>query len=369
MGKTSITINPDWLQFTLIGDLKTKTSDSKYIELANGFVLKDLGYGTQHFIYQYEVWHEGVIFGNLRTEPRNDKVLQANWQSFKVDNARLYEVGYLDRCKLFFKTIGSEVRNCSKLDIAADGYGYMRVVQRCLAKMITKKGKAKLRAYFDNNMDVEGFDIGSKKSDKCITGYKKARRIEPDNKQYIRSFWKKSGLIGAETGDIERLELKLSNNAIIKIEGFDWTRLEEPEYLAGIMKKQMENFFEFVKPVYSNISRAITVEFINWSKIKCERLEFASAKQSTEYDRIKKAIKTNFWCFLQTGKRYYLQICHEQADNINCLVWFIEKNPYWKKEFEKKGQKKLFEYLPHWKTAKVNEQLKLVPSKSILSMD
>ena len=338
MNRTIVTINPDWLQFTLCGDLKKKASDGEYIELDNDFVLKDLGYGTKHFANQYEVWHEGVIFGNLRTEPRNDKVLQPDWQSFKMDNARLYEVGYVYRCNLFFETIGSKVRNVSRLDIAADGYGYMKLVQQWFAGMYYKKGKAKMKLYLDNNRKVEGFDIGSKQSDKAITGYLKSAEIQRSNKHYIKDFWKKSGLPNWDGGNVERLEIRLRNNAIIKIEGFDWERLEEPAYLAGVMKKQMENFFEFTNPMYSNISRAKTLDFINWDKIKCERLEYASAKKSSEYDRIKKAIKTIYWIHLQTNKLYHLQVCREMAENINCVVWFIEKHSHWKREFFKKHE-------------------------------
>ena len=47
MNKTPITINPDWLEFILVGELKAQSVDGEYLEFAGGFVLKDLGYGTK----------------------------------------------------------------------------------------------------------------------------------------------------------------------------------------------------------------------------------------------------------------------------------------------------------------------------------
>lgn len=362
MNKTQITINPDWLEFILIGELKPEKREEEYITMPDGFVLKDLGYGTKHFTCRYEVYFEGLSFGILRTTPRNDKIMDNMWQQFKVDNERLYEKGYIELCERFFDAIGSRVRNVSRLDIAADGYGFMRLIERFDRGMIEKIGKANYTLYKDTHRTIEGFDLGSKKSDKSITGYQKSKEIEKSNKHYIKEFWKRSGLSNFDGGNVERLEIRLKNNAIIKIEDFDWTRLEDPQYLAGIMKKQMNNFFDFRSINYSNVSRARKIEFINWSNIKAERLEFAEAKKTNEYNRLKQTAKTLFLLYLGTGKSYHLKICREIVENINCVVWFIDKQEFWRREFRKKNKSLNFDYIPLWRQLEVNEQLKLTES-------
>lgn len=331
--------------------------------------MKELKYGTRHFSRMYEVYFEGLQFGMLRTEPRNNEFLDENWQQFKVVNERLYEVGYIDLCRRFFRAIGSQVRNVTRLDIAADGFGYMHLMNQFDSGMIDKCGKAKYTLYKDRNRKIEGFDLGSKASDKSITGYRKAEEIETkSNKHYIKHFWKKSGFKGWDSPNVERLEIRLKNNALIKIEDFDWTALECPEYLAGVMKKQMENFFDFRQVGHKNVSRAKKIEFINWDSVKAVRLEFSKARASTEYVRLKQTCKTMFWLYLGTRQSHFLQIAQEIAVNINCSIWFVEKSAFWRREFDKKNQitykkgiakKPAFEYIPLWEELQRNGQLKL----------
>jgi len=359
MNKTRITINPDWLEFILAGQLKQGKLDGEYIEYYGGFVLKDLGYGTKHFSRHFEVYHDGVILGSLRTTPRNDKILDPLWQQFKIENSRLYETGYIDLCIRFFNAIGSTVRNVSRLDIAADGFGFMRLMQRFEDGMIEKIGKADYTLYKNTHREIQGFDLGSKKSDKSICGYRKSKEIEKSGKKYIEQFWEKSGLPNWDGGNVERLEIRLKNNALKRIEDFDWTRLEDPHYLAGVMKLSMFNFFDFRQTTYSNQSRAKRIEFINWESVKAERLESATAKQGSEYLRLKQTAKTLYWLYLTTKSTYHLQIAQEVVTNINCISWFLDKKDHWKREYEKKMKGKAFEYLGLWENEQKYGQLKL----------
>jgi len=365
MNKCSNTINYDWLEFTLTGDLKLTNLNDEYFEFPGGFILKELGYGTKHYSRMFEIYHEGLLFGNIRVDPRNNNVLDPLWQQFKVENERLYEKGTIDLCKRFFNSIGSQVRNVTRLDIACDGYGYMRLMKQYDSGMIEKIGKAKYTLYKNTSREIEGFDLGSKNSDKSITGYKKSAEIERSGKKYIELFWQRSGLHNWDGGNVERLEIRLKNNAIKKIENFDWTRLEEPEYIAGVMKTSMAKFFDFRHPVYSNISRARKIQFINWDRINAIHLDPATARKSNEYNRLKQTAKSLFWLYLGTGERYHLQICREIVENINCVGWFIEKQEFWTKEFRKKNKKLNFDYIPLWKQLGVNEQLKLTESVNL----
>jgi len=368
MSNKHVTINPDWLEFMLEGQLKPHNIDGDYIELPDGFVLKELNGGTKHFTRRFEVYFEGLSFGNLRIIPRNDEILNPNWQQFKIDNERLYEVGYIDHCRRFFSAIGSQVRNVTRLDIAADGFGYMHLMKRFHAGMIEKVGRAKYTLHCGHSRQIEGFDIGSKASDKSLTGYRKADRIKADNKHYITEFWKKSGLQNWDSPNVERLEIRLKNAAMLRIESFDWQQLESSSYLAGIMKKQMHKFFEFRKSGSSNITRAKQIQFIDWDNVKADRLKFAEARRGDEVNRLKQTSKSLYWLYLGTRQQYYLQLVNEIVTNINCVIWFQEKSTLWRTEFDKKNnetqikglkKKREFAYIPLWKQLQSNEQLRL----------
>jgi len=353
------TLNLDWLEFILVGDLKIGKRVDEYIEYYGGFVLKDTKIGTQHWTKMYEVYHDGLLFGNLRLDPRDFNVLDPFRQQFKVENERLYEKGTLELCQKFFKAINSKVRNISKIDIACDGYGYARTMARYHSGMIDRIGKANYHLHCNRHREIEGFDIGSKSSDKQITGYHKSKEIEKSGKHYIKKFWEKSGLVGWESGKVERLELKLRNNAIKKFENLEWERLDEVEYLAGIMKKGMEKFFEFRHVNASNVSRAKPIQIIDWNALNAVQLEYAEAKQRTEYIRLKQTAKTMYWIYLGCGSSYHLQVAQEIVTNINCIAWFLDKKKHWREEFEKKQKKKAFDYLNLWKNEQQYGQLKL----------
>lgn len=357
MEYTKNTINLDWLEFILVGDLKIGKVVDEYIEYYGGFVLRDVGHGTKHWIRMYEVYHDGVLFGNLRLDPRDANVLDPFWQQFKVDNQRLYEKGTLELCKKFFKSIKSSVRNISRIDIACDGFGYTRIMERYHAGMINRIGKRAKYTLHCHDRKVEGFDVGRKKSDKQITGYQKSNEIKKSGKEYIKLFWKRSGLRGWDSGNVERLEMRLKNNAIKKFEDFDWTRLEETAYLAGLMKKSCAKFFEFRHIHASNIARAKPICVIDWDNLRAERLEYKEAKERTEFIRLKQTAKTMFWIYLGCNSTVHLQIAQEIVTNINCVMWFIDKKEQWREEFEKKQKNKSFDYLNLWENESKTGQL------------
>lgn len=253
--------------------------------------------------------------------------------------------------------------NITRFDIALDGVSVLNLVDRFVKGEIEKLGKAKVKPFFTGKRVMEGFDIGSKASNKWITGYLKSEELERSGKDYIREFWNRTKL--DQDKPIERLELKIRNEEVKKIFQFAWEDLDNFEYLASIFKTCMNNFFEFVEiGGDSNVSRKKKIDFINWDFLGAELLERLSTQETTEIYRMKQSAKTNYWCYLAGGGKHYAEMAQEQAINVNCLDWYANKLEKWRSEFYKRcGHNKdgliTFQYLIKFEQLEANKQLQL----------
>jgi hypothetical protein len=358
------TINLDWFEAMASGVLVNGDDAKETYEFDNGnIVLAKKGNGTKVFKFTYEVYLKQKLFGKCHVSPRSPEILRSDFCQFQVCNNVLYEAGGFSDIKYFFRTLSWKVTNITRFDIALDGVRVLPLVDRFVKGEIEKLGKAKVKPFFTGKRVIEGFDIGSKASNKWITGYLKSAELERSGKEYIKDFWKRTGLNTEEP--IERLEIKIKNEEIKKIVDFDWRNLDDFEYLASIFRTCMKNFFEFVeKGKDSNVTRKKKINFVDWDFLGANLLERMSTQETTEIYRMKQSAKTNYWCFLASGRQYYSDIAQEQAININCLDWYVNKLPDWKHEYHKKqGHNKdgliSFQYLLSFETLEMNKQLAL----------
>ncbi len=343
-------INLDWLQFMCSGELVYYDNPEVRYCFGTELVLVQKEMGTRLFKYGYEVFLKDKSFGAIYCSPRS-KILERKLIQFKLNNNVLYEAGFLNDFKKILLQLKWEVKNVSRVDIAIDGGKPLRLINQFVSGKIEKLGKAKVKHFLTGKAKSEGFDVGSKASNKWITGYLKSPLLETEGKNYIKDFWVQSGLNINEP--VERLELKIRNEQVKLLKDFDWRKLDKTEYLAGIFKKETENFFEFVKKSKSkNISRRKrnkTIQFIDWRLLKAEQLERLSTQQSNEVHRMKQAIKTNYFCFLEAengaGEKYK-KVAEEMVQKIRSEIWFMVHVPKWEEEFEKQHT---FEFLKNKK--------------------
>lgn len=358
------TINLDWLEFMLSGILVEFDAPLDRYEYDNGnIILAKKAMGTKIFKYSYEVYSGGKLFGQVHLCPRNPEILKSDCIQFKLENNVLYEVGVLQECKYILNKLHWAVLNVTRVDIALDGVEVLSLMDRFVKGEIEKLGKAKVKPYFTGKRIIEGFDVGSRSSNKWITGYNKTKELEISNKVYIQEFWERSGLDCS--GDVQRLELKLRNEELKKIIAFDWRELDNFEYLASIFRSTMKNFFEFVEVgTDSNVTRRKKIQFVEWDFLGAKLLDRMSTQQTTEVYRMKQAAKTNFWCYLASKFEPYKQLAWEQAKNINALDWYAMKQQQWIDEFNKRSGMNRdglisFQYLLNFELYEQNQQLKL----------
>ncbi len=362
--KVEHTINLDWFECMLSGVLIDGQDAKESYSFDNGnIILAKKGGGTKIFQHSYEIYFNQKLFGKCHLCPRSPEILRADFIQFQLCNNVMYEQGGFSDVKYFFKKLSWKMTNITRIDIALDGVKVLDLVDRFVKGEIEKLGKAKVKPFFTGKRVIEGFDIGSKASNKWITGYLKSDELERSGKDYIKQFWNRTGLDTSEP--IERLELKIKNEELKKVVNFNWEDLDNFEYLASIFKTCMRNFFEFVEAgTDTNTTRKKRIEFINWDFLGANLLDRMSTKETTEIYRMKQSAKTNFWCYLASGRKYYSDIAQEQAININCLDWYANKLDEWKAEYYKRcGQNKdgliSFQYLLSFETIEMNKQLQL----------
>lgn len=367
--KPKYCINVDWFQPMIVGQLVHYGHPLEaYTYDAGRVVLQKAKQGTKHFKYKYDVSVKGKAFARVFCEPRNPEILNPNFIQVELLNNVLYE-DWVPDFQYFLKIMEWDVVNVSRLDVALDGQGFFDIYRQLEQGKIYKKGKASYQPRYEGNHRLTGYRFGSGASNKMIRCYCKTDELESSNKLYIREVWDKAGL--DQVKPVQRLELVLRNDAIKKIENFDWTRLNDPTYLAGILRVSFKNFFDFTEVSDdTNSSRWKTVEFIDWDSIGCAFLRRLSTRQTNEVGRMKQTSKTLFWVYLATGKTIYADLSQEMAWNCNCLDWYINKMDEWRSQFNhnmghnKDGLVK-FDYLPLFETYREGEQVEIFNGSGI----
>lgn len=253
--------------------------------------------GTRFYKHKFKVYHHGEPFGMVSMNPRSTQVLEGNWCQFKMDNHKLYQSSWISEFDEFMDELEAKPRSFSRIDIALDGRGHLDIYKQWNSGNIDRLGRAKVIEYKEKvggkDNVVTGVNWGSRGGDKHMTIYSKGNLLERENKGYIVDFWEKNGLINdsSEVENIERMELKLKSKSINKLIDFDYKRLNEPEYMASIMRTHFKKWFEFTETGTGNVSRKKRLEFINWNSIGGELMDTDSTRPSNEVWSAKISIK------------------------------------------------------------------------------
>lgn len=268
------------------------------------------GNGTKMYKFGYDVLFNNQSVGLLLLCPRQSFKDEYSC-SLRLHNHILYQNGWTLIVDALLDDIGLKINNFTRIDIACDGIGFMEQYQKFNRGIYQNVGRSSHCNYQTSKNVITGFDIGSRRSDKYITGYRKGKRLEVDNKTYISDYWTKNNL-SIPHDRVERLELKMKNKAIKSIASFDYTKLEDLSYLASIYKTQLHGFYQFVETSQiqkdKNITRAKRIDVIDWESIDLTKV--------VKMNKIKKP--SSIWA----AKRYItfgLQMIHAgyyQSNNL-----------------------------------------------------
>lgn len=228
--------------------------------------------------------------GVLAAVPHSGNNCQPGTSILQLENDVLYRSDLWPTVDAVIGALGATVSHLTRLDLALDGFGLLNAADTYYRSDMAVKlgyaetetlaavGKARFHVDRFEGGQVTNFYLGSMKSKKTLNGYTKGQRIDIENKQYIRSAWMAAGLIHREEDGIEvaRLEMRHRKEALDELhlvneetgeaEPFDWRRLRDARYLAGLYKETLRNFYGFkvVNPGDKDKSRWEDVPTINW---------------------------------------------------------------------------------------------------------
>ena len=340
------TINPDWVEISTLGRFidPEKPEDIIYFDDSDIILIRDenRANGTKHFRFVYLIYVDGEQFGHINTIPRSS-TLDANISLLKVENYLLYKRGWINDLSDVINSMGVSFYNISRLDIAIDGHGFLSDYGNIITKKYKKVGRAKTSTEHKANGDVEGFYVGSKSSEKFIRGYNKTVELKKSqNKGYIELFWIKNNLDRSK--EVERLELTLKSKAIKKVKDFDWTKIGDADYLAGMMKSMLKGFYQFTdnENKDTNVTRKEKIEAVDWSYFDCIKVDRLSkvdkpsvvwaAQQKIRFDMME-----SYAGLEDTGEHLWENAyakSYDTAKKYGILKWFGSQLPKWKKKKE-----------------------------------
>lgn len=269
----NLSIAVDWCQVVTKGYIPNidiaDIQDSYDFDDVTLVVNDQLRNGTKHYQIGFDVLHSGELFGQLLLFARS-KVLGDDSGSFKVFNNILYQRGWTVRMESIISELGLTINNVTRLDIAIDGQELFADWDKYEKGIYSISGKAESVVRRAADRSVKQFEVGSKKSDKMVVGYNKTKELnsgKDKNKNYIKQHWEKSGVDTSK--DVHRLEIRLRNKAVKSIKDFELSKLEEAMYMAGVMRSQLTNFFEYRlnNENDKNKRRAKKIDVIDWDKL------------------------------------------------------------------------------------------------------
>lgn len=299
------TITIDW--FEAFGSIGMEPLQEREILELGSVIFEGTAFANPTFrsiALVYICQPEPVLFGELSYNIRLGQVGDKNAAKLKILNEHLYTGTWMEDFQFFIRETGFKFNNITRLDIAVDGCS---AVIPFLNKYIMNKkydmaGRAEMTLPKWNKTDrrFERFQIGSHQSEKHISVYLKSNEIKKSDKYYIQEYWKRSGMDIKK--DITRVELRLKSKALQTMqyinpqnqiyEDFDYTLLEYPQYLAGIVQLHITNYFEFmeVNKKDKNKSRWQRLELFDLKKFDPVPLERNDVKDRCDRYKAKLSI-------------------------------------------------------------------------------
>lgn len=336
------TINIDKAEFTLKGfivdeltgfDLSNEETKREYHNGSCVFVVDGTG-GTRFYQYKLDLYFDGQHFAKVLAIPRDTtgKIHSKDSIQLKVLNNIIYESEWIERLQEIIDCLGWKFNNVTGIDIALDGFDLFDKLMTNIDSQIWKfKGRKVDNSIERKGIDKTGFNYGSKASSKWLTVYNKSLLQKINNKKYITDFWEANNLKPYKEGkEVIRLELKLKSKGISKLKDFDWTKLQDGNYLASIMKICFKNWFDVVENTgQKNVSREKKVDLIEWSSFETIRIEKNKTKPPNELYQAKTLIKGMYIRGMKNNNELLKKEAMEMINEYELNEWFDYRIAGW----------------------------------------
>ena len=346
VGKVDDVVFIDWFEQTILtADLPLIDPLAQSVKLADGLFLENSNGRTSHYAVRWNVIYLGELFATVLSHPIKS-FMKPNQLQFKIENQHLYRVDWLDCYKDILGLTNWKPLSNTRVDIAIDGKAgdtASRMSSRHInGSVVGRKGKAVMTIGYLPNKSIKGFHVGSPNSEKSATIYNKSQDIARTEKQYITSAWKQNNLVVGKA-DVKRFEIrmraKVANN-------YDWTRLDDVDYLATIVRTECKNWFEFYykgkdKNKHRNYKNK-SMEWIDWNSIRGELLPKNKSVAKSGLHRAKRIIKDSLYMKHVEGKRIDSRLISELKREYVLHKWFDDRIDSWLAQWEREKRFRTF---------------------------
>lgn len=335
----------DWFETTLTVKTGMIDQQKSEIKLSDEVYLINTGNRSKLYNSVWTVIFEGENIGTLQTHPVHSYMNENNGQ-FKIENHLLYSFDWLDTYFGLLASARWTHKNVTRLDISIDGSSIKKaldlIVKHEKSDTIGRKGKADFHAKKDPENKIKSFHVGSSSSEKYATIYKKSDEIEKSEKQYIKDFWYKNRL--NDIKDVYRFELRLKSKIT---KHYDINRLNDPTYLASIVRTEVKNWFEFYykgkdKNKHRTYQKSKDMNWIEWENIQGELLPKQNAVSTDTIYKAKRVIKDAFYFNHVHGKELPKKLLDDLLNEYCLHGWYHSKIEYWKNDFDREKRLKGF---------------------------
>lgn len=335
--QVSDVVSVDWFETTIMINLSKIDQEKESLQLSESIFLLNDRCRTKHYLNKWTLVYCGEKVATLMTNP-DASYMPPNQAQMKLENYLLYSIDWLDIYKDVLHELKWIHKSLTRLDIAIDGSSVKNALKLVndhdKGNVIGRKGKADFDWKKGHLKNVKSFIIGSAKSEKLATIYKKSDEIKESEKGYIKDFWTKNGLQDIE--DTYRFEIRLRSKIA---NNYDLDRLDQNSYLSSIVRSEIKNWFEFYycgkDKNKHRTYKSGTMEWIDWENIKGELLPKNKAILKTGIHRAKRLIKDLSYIHHVEGKPLQTDII-DLLMNEYCLhQWYDTRIDFWIEDFEK----------------------------------
>lgn len=277
----------------------------------------------------------------VRSCPHSAAIMPMNRVQVKVENEALYNYTWKETLDQVQEALGWNYQSVSRIDLAADGYGFLRPFHDAARGAVSYGGRADFVVRWSNGR-VKAAELGIRSANKFGRIYGKSKELQLSGKLYIADYWKDKG---AEPGkDVDRCELAVKGVEVRRYFKDEKSRdfleyLTEPKYRATVFESLASTFVRFRTGESGDRSRD-RQDLLSWdwsgiTEESVERRPRAKRIQDLGLNALKMHIRISYLVHYTTGSARHLSTAQEMAEALDLTGWMKSKKSIWKREAEK----------------------------------
>ena len=282
------------------------------------------------------------VLGLVRSCPHNTAIMPANRVQLKVANDSLYNYTWADTTNHLQDVLGWAYVGISKIDLAADGHGFLAPFADAARGDVSYGGRADFVVRFSNGA-VKAAELGTRAGNKFARIYGKSKELQLSGKKYIADYWNSQGC--EDVSNVDRCEISVKGREVRRYYPAERTRefldgLTDPKYRAQVFASVANTFVRFRTGECGDRSRD-REDLLSWdfSKVAGQRDVNTNPRAQRVEDfglnLLKSHIRLSFMIHVATGSPRYLSTAQEVAEAAHLAPWMRSRAPVWKRAAEK----------------------------------